>query len=152
MMMADAYILKKDYGQAEKILKAVSNQLPQFVPAHEGLGAVDVLSNDFSGAQRQFEQAWSLRPNSEAILSQVVQTYVQQKEFAGATKFPRRAADKRRVRIKIFLIISWLESTLCRDATRRRISGLEQGSGGQPGSGGDFCVSRGRLHTRWQTK
>jgi tetratricopeptide (TPR) repeat protein len=87
MMMADAYMLKNDYGQAEKILKAMTNELPQYAVPHEGLGVMDMVNNDFSGAQRQFEQAWNLQPNSEAILSQVVQTYVQQKQLAGATKF-----------------------------------------------------------------
>ena len=66
----------------------MADKLPQSAVPHEGLGVVDVLSNDFSGAQRQFEQAWSLQPNSEAILSQVVQTRAAE-GFAGATKFSK---------------------------------------------------------------
>lgn len=87
LLLTQSHVLKKEFAEAERILKAVVEEMPQNTEAHRQLGVLGLLNRNFATARKEFKEAWNLEPESELLLQQVVTTYLMDKQAEGASDF-----------------------------------------------------------------
>jgi tetratricopeptide (TPR) repeat protein len=95
LVYSQALIAKRDYTQAEKVLKAVSMLAPQSVDLHRQLGVLFLVNNNLPAARKEFEQAWRLAPDSPSLLQDVVMGYVAAKQTDAAIDFVQKQLQTR---------------------------------------------------------
>ena len=95
LLLTQSHMLKKEFAEAERILKAVVEEMPQNTEAHRQLGVLSLLNKNFVTARKEFEEAWSLKPESELLLQHVVRTYLMDKQAEGASDFLQEQIEGR---------------------------------------------------------
>jgi tetratricopeptide (TPR) repeat protein len=87
LVMSQAYLVKKDFPQAERILKAVVEEVPENAEGRWQFGLLRLMQGNFVAARQQLGQAWHLQPESEPTLQAMVMSYMLQRQPRQATEF-----------------------------------------------------------------
>lgn len=95
LLMSQAYLVKKDLPQAEKVLKMITEQAPQNPQGRWQLGVLRMLQGNFVDARQQLEQVWNVQPESEPTLQAMVMSYLMQKQPQQAIDFLQKQISGR---------------------------------------------------------
>lgn len=87
LVYSQALISKKNYTDADKILKLVAERAPNAAELHRQLALLALFRNDLPAAGRQFEQAWELQPQSKLLLEGTLQVYLAERQPDAAIAF-----------------------------------------------------------------
>ena len=95
LLMSQAYLVKKDFPQAEKLLKAIVEQVPENTQGHWQLGLLEMQKGNFAAARQQLEQVWNTQPQSEVALQATIASYLVEKQSKQAMEFLEQQISSR---------------------------------------------------------
>ncbi len=87
LIYSQALISKKNYTDADKVLKVVAERAPNATELHRQLALLALIRNDLPEAGRQFEQAWELEPQSKLLLEGALKVYLAERQPERADAF-----------------------------------------------------------------
>jgi tetratricopeptide (TPR) repeat protein len=95
LVYSQALLFKKEFDQAEKVLKLNAEHNPKNTEAHVQWGIVDLAHKNLPAAATEFMQAWELDPGSKPLLENVLLGFVTRKQPDAAIEFLRKAIHDR---------------------------------------------------------
>ena len=87
LIMSQAFLVKKDFVQAEKLLKTIVEQAPGNTQGHWQLGLLELQKGNFVAARQQLEQVWTAQPQAEPALMATVMSFLMEKQSKQALGF-----------------------------------------------------------------
>jgi tetratricopeptide (TPR) repeat protein len=95
LVMSQAYLVKKDFPQAERILRAVVEDVPENAQGRWQFGLLRLMQGNFLAARQQLSHVWNLQPESEPTLQALVMSYMLQKQPRQAIEFVQEQISSR---------------------------------------------------------
>ena len=90
LQVAQNHIQKKEFNQAQKILKQIIQKNPKSYQAHLYLGFTYGATNDLTQSIRYLEKAYQLNPNSTDVCRYLIQAYTQSGDTKAAQQYQSR--------------------------------------------------------------
>lgn len=87
LIYSQALISKKNYTDADKVLKLVAQRAPDASGLHEQLAMLALMRNNLPEAGRQFERGWELQPQSKVLLEGTLRVYLAERQPDAAVGF-----------------------------------------------------------------
>jgi tetratricopeptide (TPR) repeat protein len=87
LLMSPAYIVKKDFAQAEKLLKAIVARAPGNDQGRWQLGLLEMQKGNYAAGRELLEGVWNTAPQAEPALMATVMSYLLEKEPNQAVDF-----------------------------------------------------------------
>ncbi|HTR37137.1 MAG TPA: tetratricopeptide repeat protein [Bryobacteraceae bacterium] len=94
LIYSQALISKKNYTDADKVLKLVVERAPGTAELHRQLGLLALIRNDLPEAGRQFERAWELDPQSKLLLEGTLRVYLAERQPDTAIAFLQQEIER----------------------------------------------------------
>jgi len=95
LVYSQSLLAKRDYAQAEKVVKAILERDPKNADAYRELGILEVVKKNLPAARRNLLQARNLAPDSKPILEGVLLTYIAEKDTNAALTFVQKEIQGR---------------------------------------------------------
>jgi len=87
LIYSQAETSKRNYAEAARVLKIVSERAPKSAEAHRQLGVLDLIGKKLPSARQEFAEAWELQPESKRLLEGTLMLYVAERQTGAALDF-----------------------------------------------------------------
>jgi len=87
LVYSQALIQKQEYADAAKVVAKVAELSPDSSEVHRQLGILALIKKDEATAQKEFNKAWSLNPQSRRLLEATLLGYLRTKQIGPARDF-----------------------------------------------------------------